>query len=251
MVVLEHQQPFHPVSVRLVEGAVEELGAELVEAMPGHLVGGRRHQQVPSDLHHAHQAAECGCELEEMLGPAVDDHVERLVPAVRRRPVQVVHDARALVVGVVELIQLQRAERAEKLIRDVRAATDRSGPVPLLRALDEPSRRELPGQPQRARRQGPTADRNVRSKLTPDDLASIKKRAADLPIAIDAARGLGRRVGHGAASYKAPPGTRRGWWGAGAAYRARLAAARRPMLAESSVASIPTRPSRTAACCRS
>ncbi len=160
MIVLEHEQPFHPVSVRLVEGAVEELGAELVEAMPRHVVGGRRHQQVPSDLHHVHQAAESGCELEDVLeGPAVDDHVERLVPAVRRRPVQVVHDARALVVGVVELIQLQRAERAEKLIRDVRAAADRSGPVPLLRALDEPSRRELPGQPQRARRQGLTADR--------------------------------------------------------------------------------------------
>jgi hypothetical protein len=93
------------------ERAIEELGAELVEAVPELVVRRREDEEPPAGAHHAHAIGERYGKVEDVLErAAVDDRVVALLEARRHRLVHVVGEGGAFVIRVVHGIDAFGAE---------------------------------------------------------------------------------------------------------------------------------------------
>jgi hypothetical protein len=93
------------------EHTIEELGAELIEPMAAHIVGGRHHEHAATDLDHVHTVGQDLLDIEDVLeAAAVDQSVEGAVQGFGNGRVQIMDDIDPPVVRVVDRLKALGAE---------------------------------------------------------------------------------------------------------------------------------------------
>src|SRR5579862_4988123 len=112
----EHDSPMHAKPVLRRENTIEQLGAELVEAMTHKVIGHRMREEMTANLEHFHAISDRDRKIENVFQcSAVDDDREFLLQLVTDRLVHVVNDRRFLIVGGIDGNDLSRAEAAQEI----------------------------------------------------------------------------------------------------------------------------------------